>query len=87
MESLAAFVYRNEEHLAIMRRRREWFERMKNHLVLWWVEEGHVPTLDEAKRRLDILIADGPCEHAFTFRQPYPPPSGGRVQSIFDACA
>ncbi|MDH3512801.1 MAG: DUF3291 domain-containing protein, partial [Gammaproteobacteria bacterium] len=45
MESLADFVYRNKEHLAIMRRRREWFEKTKFHLVLWWVEAGHIPSL------------------------------------------
>ena len=87
VESLAAFVYRNEEHLAIMRRRREWFERMESHLVLWWVEAGHIPTLDEAKRRLSKLIADGPCEQAFTFRSPYPPPNGGDVRPVLDECA
>ncbi|MFT5391890.1 MAG: hypothetical protein ACI8PT_002085 [Gammaproteobacteria bacterium] len=27
MEALSAFVYRNEEHLRIMRRRKEWFAR------------------------------------------------------------
>lgn len=75
MESLADFVYRNKEHLAIMRRRREWFKKTKNHLVLWWVESQHIPSLGEAEDRLNALIADGPSERAFTFRCPYPPPS------------
>lgn len=87
MESLADFVYRNEEHLAIMRRRREWFERMKFHLVLWWVKEGHIPSLVEAKESLNALIANGPCERAFTFRRPYPPPSGREVRPIWNDCA
>jgi len=87
MEMLADFVYRNEEHLAIMRRRREWFAKTKFHLVLWWVEAGHIPSLVEAKERLNSLIANGPCERAFTFRRPYPPPSGREVRPILDECA
>lgn len=87
LESLADFVYRNEEHVAIMRRRREWFEKTKIHLVLWWVEAGHIPTLDEARDRLEMLIADGPSARAFTFRQPYPPPSGRPVFPVLDECA
>lgn len=81
LESLMDFVYRNEAHLGIMRRRREWFERTEFHLVLWWVEKGFFPTLDEAKQRLNILRTEGPCEQAFTFRQPFPPP-GASTASI-----
>lgn len=87
LESLASFVYHNEDHLAIMRRRAEWFEKTKVHLVLWWVEAGHVPSLEEAKDRLSVLIANGPSESAFTFRSPYPAPSGKSVRPILDECA
>lgn len=37
MDSLADFVYRSEGHREIMRRRREWFDRMEFHLALWWL--------------------------------------------------
>ena len=48
-EALADFTYRSD-HLAVMRRRREWFEPMAEaHLVLWWVPAGHVPDVDEAR--------------------------------------
>lgn len=87
LESLADFVYRNEEHLVIMRRRREWFEKTKFHLVLWWVEADHIPSLVEAKERLNALITNGPCERAFTFRKPFAPPSGRDVRPIMDECA
>lgn len=87
MESLGAFVYRNEEHLAIMRRRREWFDRMEFHLVLWWVREGHIPTLDEATQRLESLVKLGPTRSAFTFRQPYSPQHENHIQPILDECA
>jgi len=72
LDALAAFVYRNDEHLAIMRRRSEWFDRVEFHLVLWWIKKGHIPTLDEAQQRLETLVKHGPSRDAFTFRQPYP---------------
>lgn len=71
-EALAAFTYRSD-HLAVMRRRREWFEGMAEaHLVLWWVPAGHVPDVEEAKERLDLLRRVGPSPEAFTFRAMYP---------------
>ena len=74
VESLSAFVYRSA-HIDIMRRRREWFERMSEaFLVLWWVRKGHRPTMDEAIARLERLRASGPTAEAFTFRQTFPPP-------------
>lgn len=88
LDSLAAFVYRNEEHRQIMRRRKEWFDKMEFHLVLWWVKEGHIPTLHEAIKRLDSLQANGPTEYAFTFRYTYPSPSGqrGDIKPVLDEC-
>jgi len=74
IESLSAFVYRNKDHRAIMRRRAEWFEKNDFHLVLWWVKKGHIPTLEEAKQKLELLAAKGATEHAFTFKTPFPSP-------------
>jgi len=71
-ESLAAmreFVYRNPEHIAVMRRRREWFERLDLHTVLWWVSAGHVPSVAEAEERLAHLRAHSSTPYAFTFRE------------------
>ena len=40
--SLNHYVYKTA-HVEIMKRRKEWFERMQdNHFVLWWVPRGHV---------------------------------------------
>jgi ferredoxin len=41
-------------------------------LVLWWVPEGHRPSVAEAITKLEILRRDGPTAKAFTFRQSYP---------------
>jgi len=74
VEALAAYAY-GDEHIAVLRRRREWFERMTHaHLVLWWIPRGHIPTVSEAEDRLDHLRAHGPTAHAFTLRQHFPPP-------------
>ena len=73
LEDLKEFVY-SGEHLAYMRRRREWFERLEQqHLVLWWCDD--VPTIEEAKKRLDILEENGPTSEAFTFSVPFSPRS------------
>jgi len=85
LESLRAFTY-DTGHVAILRRRREWFERLASaHLVLWWVPEGHVPTVDEALRRLEHLQAHGPTPHAFTFRTPFEPGAAGPGDPLVDA--
>jgi len=58
-----------------MRRRREWFHRMaEQHLVLWWIPAGHIPSLDEGLAQLDLLEREGPGPRAFTFRDPHPAP-------------
>lgn len=87
-EALNAYVYRSD-HAGIMRRRREWFERMvEAYMVLWWVPAGHRPTVAEALVRLEKLRAEGPTPFAFTFRQAFPPPGAtdSTPQDCGDAC-
>jgi hypothetical protein len=76
IDHLTQFVYRGGEHLAVMRRRREWFQRIKVFMALWWVPAGHRPTVAEAEERLEHLRAHGPTAFAFTFRQHFPAPDG-----------
>ena len=76
MEALADYVYRSA-HTAFLRRRSEWFERLRDvYLVLWWIPVGTLPTVDEAVARLDHLRTYGPTPEAFTFREPFPHPGG-----------
>jgi hypothetical protein len=73
IEALADFVYRSP-HVAVMRRRREWAERMREaYIVLWWVPAGTTPTVEEAKGRLEHLRENGPGPIAFTFKKRYSP--------------
>jgi hypothetical protein len=74
LESLQRYVY-HSEHVELMRRRRNWFERMSEaYLVLWWVPRGHIPTIPEAVARLERLRARGAGPEAFTFREAFAPP-------------
>jgi hypothetical protein len=75
-KSLQAFVYRSD-HAAVMKRRREWFEKMDLYLVLWWVPRGHRPSAEEGIARLDLLRSLGPGEDAFTFGKLFPAPDSG----------
>jgi Domain of unknown function (DUF3291) len=80
VESLNRYVY-SSAHVEIMRRRREFFERMDTaFLVLWWLPRGHRPTVDEAMARLEMLRAQGPSAMAFTFRHAFPPPDASATQ-------
>ena len=73
-ESLHDYVYRTS-HARIMSRRKEWFERFEDsYTVLWWIPEGHIPTLEEANEKLELLRANGPTAEAFTFKQGFPAP-------------
>ncbi len=74
-QELWDFVYRSQ-HLDFLRRRREWFQRLDEpYLVLWWVPAGHIPSMAEALDRLDHLRRAGPTPAAFTFREPFEPPT------------
>ncbi len=65
VETLEQFVW-NTVHRQFYERRQEWFEVLgKMHFVMWWVEPGHQPSLDEALSRLEYLEANGNSDHAF----------------------
>jgi Domain of unknown function (DUF3291) len=85
--ALNGYVYQSA-HVELMRRRREWFERMDEaFLVLWWVPVGHRPGVDEALARLARLREHGPTPEAFTFRRAFPAPdapAAARAPVSFD---
>jgi hypothetical protein len=83
--SLNHYVYRTA-HVEIMRRRKEWFERVTEaHMVLWWVRHGHRPTVIEAVEKLRLLREHGASAEAFTFRHAFPPPDlASRAPVEFD---
>lgn len=63
-------------HLAIMKRRANWFAKWPTQtMVLWWIEAGHIPAFEEAFQKLETLRKHGPSERAFTFGQAFDPPA------------
>lgn len=71
IESLKNYVYRSA-HVDMIRDRDAWFDKIPTkHQALWWIPRGHIPTLEEAKSKLDLLNAHGPSADAFTFAKPF----------------
>jgi len=82
VEALAAYVY-GDAHIAVLRRRREWFERMTDaYTALWWIPRGHIPTIREAEDRVKHLRAHGPTPHAFTLRVHFQPPDSDDLEAL-----
>ena len=72
VRALADFVY-SPGHLAVLRRRREWFGRVQELTsALWWVPAGQRPTVTDAEERLRLLRAHGPTPAAFTLKRHFP---------------
>ena len=75
VDALRAFTY-GGAHSGYLLRRAAWFAPTDHPpYVLWWVEDGHRPTPEEARDRLARLGAGGPSPQAFTFSDPYAPPT------------
>ncbi|CAH6917737.1 conserved hypothetical protein [Vibrio chagasii] len=68
VDALKNFMFRTH-HRDFMRRKGEWFHRLaEDTYVLWWVKDGHIPTLNEAIERLEHLREVGDSPYAFTFK-------------------
>jgi hypothetical protein len=79
IESLHAYTYRTV-HSEVYAARKRWFIDTRSvvgghALAMWWVPEGHLPTVAGAKERLELITAKGPSERAFTFKHRFPPPA------------
>lgn len=73
VDALKHYVYRTM-HAELLRQRHEWFEKFAGvYLALWWVPVGHIPGIDEAKKRIAHLEAHGPTQFAFDFKTVFPP--------------
>ncbi len=65
IETLEKFVWQTV-HTRIYARKSEFFEKMDTpYFVMWWIAPGHIPTLEEARARLDHLTTHGSSEFAF----------------------
>ena len=69
-EALRAFTFETV-HKQFYDRRGEWYDPdgQPTRFVMWWVPEGHRPTIDEAAVRLDTFTRNGPTPEAFDWRR------------------
>jgi hypothetical protein len=82
LDELQRYVYTGE-HLSVLKQRKAWFSTIEGPtLVLWWVRDGHIPNLLEAKAALELLRLNGPTACAFSFAKPFPPPQSAAQRSI-----
>src|ERR1043166_8374647 len=74
VEALKAFVYRSG-HISPLRDRLKWFEKPdRESMAMWWIPAGHIPTVEEAKARLEYRREHGDTEFAFSFASVFAPP-------------
>jgi heme-degrading monooxygenase HmoA len=78
IDALHAYTYRTP-HKEVYAGRKTWFVDEKaviggHALAMWWIPAGELPTVSDAKQRLDLITAQGPTERAFTFKQRFAPP-------------
>lgn len=76
VQDLRHYVYETD-HADILRRRGDWFvPRQGPTMALWWQPAGKIPSVTEARHRLECLRQSGPGPDAFTFRNSFEPPAG-----------
>jgi hypothetical protein len=72
IDALFEFTYKSD-HVQLFRQRTDWFERLTTPaLALWWTPVDTLPTVGEAKTRLEHLTRHGPTAYAFNFKTRFP---------------
>lgn len=79
VDALHAYTYRTP-HKEVYAGRKKWFVDEKavvggHALAMWWIPAGERPTVADAKERMALVLANGPTERAFTFKQRFAPPA------------
>jgi len=65
VDTLEHFVW-NTAHIRIYNQKHVWFEKPTQAIfVMWPVDEGHIPTLNEALERLEHLRRHGSTDYAY----------------------
>ncbi len=75
VEAFRAFVYQSA-HGGFVRRGSEWFTpKTEPQIVMWWISDDTLPTIEDGVSRLEKLRAQGPSADGFTFARSFPPPN------------
>jgi len=73
LDQLRQYVY-HSAHAELIRQRSTWFEKFSGaYVAVWWAPAGHLPDVEEAKKRLAHLEIHGPTPFAFTFKTSFSP--------------
>ncbi|HEY5001935.1 MAG TPA: DUF3291 domain-containing protein [Ktedonobacteraceae bacterium] len=90
LNDYSSYVYSNESlHREVMKQRRRWFQRFDGpYTALWWIPQGHIPTVEEAKERLEYLRIYGETAYAFSIKKQFPAPDASiqLLTQIPEAC-
>lgn len=70
-ESLKAFTYQTV-HSYFLKSRKKWSDEIAGQkAVMWYVDQGYVPKVEEAKEKLDLLNEQGATPEAFSMSERY----------------
>ncbi len=73
LDALKDFMFKTH-HIDFLKRKKEWFVPMdEDSYLLWYVPEGHIPTLAEAMEKLEYLRQNGESPQAFSMKSRYTP--------------
>ena len=71
METLKDFMFKTH-HRNFLRSKQDWFHNIKEaNYALWWIEDGTIPSIDDAIVRLEHLRSYGDSPYAFSFKAPF----------------
>ena len=71
-----------------MRDRSQWFETLSEaYLALWWIPAEHIPTIAEARERLEFRRKFGDTSRAFSFEKIFPVPESPKAESALHETA
>lgn len=79
IEALHHYTY-GTAHAEVYAARRRWFAAEKaviggHALALWWIPEGTLPTVEDAKTKMALMMEKGPTPEAFSIKKRFPPPA------------
>lgn len=80
LDALRTYAYKSD-HAKVFRDRAKWFKKMeKPSYCLWWIPIGHIPSVAEARERLEHYQVHGATPYSFWFSQHYPQPRDASVR-------
>ncbi|TCI93795.1 DUF3291 domain-containing protein [Tenacibaculum sp. M341] len=69
--SLSEYTYKTV-HSYFLKSRKKWANEIEGHkAVMWYIDKGHIPTISEAKKKLDLLNQNGSSPTAFSMSELY----------------